>query len=80
LRVSFKGWRAYLKARREALTAHLVERDKLTRPQAQARLDGIQAGLELIDRLELRQRTSPGQVTFTLTLQPSQPLRRKTTR
>jgi hypothetical protein len=33
--------------------------------------------LELVDRLELRQRTAAGQVTFTLTVQPARPLRGK---
>jgi hypothetical protein len=76
LRVSFKGWRAYLKARREALASYLMERDKLTRPQARGRLDGIVQRLELVDRLELRRRSSPGQMTFTLTLQTAQPLKK----
>jgi hypothetical protein len=74
LRVSFKGWRDYLKGRREPLGAALAERDKVSPGQARQRLDGLRAGLELFDRLELLQEASPGQVTFTLRLRTARPL------
>jgi hypothetical protein len=76
LRVSFKGWRAYLKERREPLAAALAERDRISPGQARLRLDGLRAGLELVDRLEVLQETKAGQVTFTARLQTAQPLGR----
>jgi hypothetical protein len=76
LRISFKDWRAYLKDRSEPLAGALAERDKITREQARARLDHLRTALELIDRLELRQRSSAGQVTFTLALTTGRPLRK----
>jgi hypothetical protein len=76
LRVSFKDCRAYLKERREPLAEALAEKNNVSKEEAGKWLDGVQEGLQLIDRLELRQRTTPGQVTFTLALQPSQPLKK----
>jgi hypothetical protein len=76
LRVSFKDCRAYLKDRREPLAVALAEKNGVSKEEAGKWLDGVQEGLRLIDRLELRQRTTPGQVTFTLALQPAQPLKK----
>jgi hypothetical protein len=76
LRVSFKDCRAYLKERREPLARALAEKNNVSQEEAGKWLDGVQEGLQHIDRLELRQRTTPGQVTFTLALQPSQPLKK----
>jgi hypothetical protein len=76
LRVSFKDCRAYLKERREPLAQALAEKNHVAKEEAGKWLDGVQEGLQLIDRLELRQRTTPGQVTFTLALQPAQPLKK----
>ncbi len=76
LRVSFKDCRAYLKDRREPLAQALAEKNNVPKEEAARWLDGVQHGLELIDRLELRQRTTPGQVTFTLTLRPARPLKK----
>ncbi|HZY86775.1 MAG TPA: hypothetical protein VFE78_18220, partial [Gemmataceae bacterium] len=67
---------AYLKERREPLAEALAEKNNVSKEEAGKWLDGVQEGLQLIDRLELRQRTTPGQVTFTLALQPSQPLKK----
>jgi hypothetical protein len=76
LRVSFKDCRAYLKERRAPLAQALAEKNNVSAEEAGKWLDAVQDGLQLIDRLELRQRTTPGQVTFTLALQPSQPLKK----
>lgn len=76
LRVSFKDCRAYLKDRREPLAAALAEKNNVSKEEAGKWLDGVREGLQLIDRLELRQRTTPGQVTFTLALRPAQPLKK----
>jgi hypothetical protein len=76
LRVSFKECRAYLKERRAELARALAEKSGATPGEVEGKLDGLLAGLEFIDRLELRQRTAPGQVVFTLSLQPAQPLKK----
>jgi hypothetical protein len=75
LRVSLKGWRAYLGQRREQLAEALAGKEGLTRERALQKIDDLRAGLELIDRVELRQATAPGFASFTLTVVPSAPLR-----
>lgn len=77
LRVSYKAWRAYLKERREPLAAALAKAHGLSAAEAARRLDALRGGLELIDRAELRQSASRGQVRFTLALTPSKPLARR---
>jgi hypothetical protein len=76
LRISYKELRKWLKDRREVLTPIIAEQNKLSNEDAQKRLDGLLAGLDFVDRLEISQRTAPGQVVFTLTLQTSRPLRK----
>ena len=50
--------------------------DRISPEEARARLDWLRAHLELFDRLELRQKTTPGMVTFTLSLLPARPLKK----
>jgi hypothetical protein len=76
LRISFKEARAFIKQRREALAQALADREGLTAEDADRRLDGILTGLQFVDRVELRQRTTPGQVVFTLSVQPAGPFRK----
>lgn len=76
LRISFQALRGYLKERREPLLDYVVEKKQLTREEAARRLDGLLAGLQLFDRLELTQRTSAGQVTLALRARPAQPFRK----
>lgn len=76
LRISFKDLRAYLKDRRTALEPVLAEKHRLSREEAGKRLERFLAGIQFIDRLEVRQITTPNQVTFTLALQPSAPLKK----
>jgi hypothetical protein len=76
LRISFKDWRMYLRQRREELAETMAKRDGMDKEEALHRLDSLADGLEFLDRLELRQRTAPGLVVFTLSLQPAQPLRK----
>jgi hypothetical protein len=75
LRVSFQGLRRYLLERREALAGAVAGKDKLPKDQALTKLDRLLDVLQLLDRLELRQRSTAGQVTFTLTVQTAQPLK-----
>jgi hypothetical protein len=76
LRASFKDWRAYVAERRDALAEALAAKQALTREEAGRRLDKLLDGLRLLDRLEVRQRTAPGQVTFTLTVRTALPLKK----
>jgi hypothetical protein len=76
LRISFKGWRAWVAERRESLSQVLAEKEGISRDEARRRLEKLHSSLGLVDRLELRQQTSENQVTFTLQIQPSQPLRK----
>jgi hypothetical protein len=76
LRLSLKDWRSYLKERREPLAAALAKSDGTTKELAGKKLDALRASLELIDRLELRQRVEKDRVTFSLALTPSKPITR----
>jgi hypothetical protein len=76
LRVSFKAWQQFLSERREAVTRVMVKKNHSTPEEAGKRLERMLATLQLLDRLEVRQRSTPEQVTFTVTLQTVQPLRK----
>jgi hypothetical protein len=76
LRISFKGWRGYLKERREPITQFLADKNKLSRDAAGQQVDSLLAGLQFVDRLELRQRSAPGQVVFTLSVQTARALKK----
>jgi hypothetical protein len=76
LRISFKEARDYIKGRHEALSQALADKEGSTAEEADRRLDGLLTALQFVDRVELRQRTGPGQVVFTLTVQPSRPFRK----
>jgi hypothetical protein len=75
LRISFKEIRRFAKERREALAAAAAEKNQITKEEAGKKLDGLLDVLQLIDRLELSQRTGAGQGAFTLRVQTSQPLK-----
>jgi hypothetical protein len=76
LRISFKDWRAYLRERREPIVQFLADKQNLSRDVAERQLDGLLAGLQFVERLELRQRVAPGQVIFTFSVQTSQALKK----
>jgi hypothetical protein len=76
LRLSFKETRAYLQQRRAALAQALADKEGLTAEDAALRLDSVLTALQFVDRVELRQRTGPGQVVFSLVVQPAQPFRK----
>jgi hypothetical protein len=76
LRVSLKGWRTYLQERRDDLAAFLAENHQLTSEEARRRVDAWVSGLRFLDGVEVSQRTAPGRVTLTLTVRPSQPLKK----
>jgi hypothetical protein len=76
LRMSLKDLRAYLIARRQSLAEVLAEQHGLTVKEAGRNLDNLCAGLKFLDRLKVVQKTTPGQVSLTLRVRPSLPLRK----
>jgi hypothetical protein len=76
LRVSARAMRSYLKEHRDALAAALAHRDRLTKEQAAEKIDGLRNSLELIDRIELSGKTTAGGCTWTLAVQPVEPLKK----
>jgi hypothetical protein len=76
VRVSFRGLRAYLRQRHDSLAGALAQKEGADRDEVGRRLDTLLDVLEFLDRLEVRQRTAPGLVVFTLSLQTAQPLKR----
>lgn len=75
-RWSLTAVRGYFKSQREALIAASAAKDSISKEEAARRLDGLAAGLQFIDHIELTQRPSPGQVILTLRIKPNQPLRK----
>lgn len=76
MRVSVKDWRSYLDAHREPVVQFLADKNQIGRDAAARQLDGLLAGLQFLDRIELRQRCAPGQALLTLSVQTAQPLRK----
>jgi hypothetical protein len=76
LRVSLKGWRAYLTERREPLATALAEKNQLTVEEMGKRLDDLIGVLQFVDRLEIDCRTAPGLAVVTLTIQTARPLKK----
>lgn len=76
LRVSAREWRRFLTERREPLAAAAAEKNGISREEAARALDSMLPFIQLFDRLELSQKATAGQVTWTLRLQPIQPLRK----
>jgi hypothetical protein len=76
LRISFKDWRGYLRERREPIVQFLAENQKLSRESAERQLDGLLAGIQFVERIELRQRVAPRQVIFTFSVQTAQALKK----
>ncbi len=76
LRISLKGWRAYLAERREPLATALAEKNQLTAEEMGKRLDDLAGVLQLVDHLEVDCRGGPGLTVVTLSIQTAQPLKR----
>jgi hypothetical protein len=76
VRVSVKEWRSFLKERRQAILEEMSKKPDVKPEDAAKSLDNLLAGLEFIDRVDLRQHAGKEQVIFTLTLQPAQPLKK----
>jgi hypothetical protein len=76
LRVSLKAVRQLILDRREPLGRVVADKNKISPDDATARLDGLAAGLQLFDYLEVVQRLGEGQTRLTLRLTMGKPLRR----
>jgi hypothetical protein len=76
LRISIKDWRAYLHERREPIVQFLADRTNSSPDDAAGQLDRLLAVLQFLDRIELRQRSAPGQVIFTLSVQTTHALKK----
>jgi hypothetical protein len=74
--ISFKAWRAYLTDHREALAEVIARKNEMDPEDAAKSLDKLLSGLQFIDRLEINQRCSAGQVVVTFRVQPSRPLKK----
>ncbi len=75
-RLSLKDWRLYLQERRAPLSQEMAGKNGISKEEAQRRLDGLISVLELLDRLDVSQRVTPGQVTLTVRLQTALPLKK----
>jgi hypothetical protein len=75
LKLSLRGWCAFLREQREPLLAYTAARNQLSREEAGRQLDNLLMVLQLFDRVELTQHSSPGLVRFTLRVQTAEPLR-----
>ena len=76
LRISLVALRSYLKERRDQLSVYVAEKNQITKEEATRRLNDLLAGLELFDRLDLTQRTSLSQATWTLRVRTAAALRK----
>jgi hypothetical protein len=76
LRLSLKDVRHYLADRRDVLASTLAEQHGLESEVIAGNLDSLVAGLKFFDRLEVVQKTAPGQLTLTLRLRTFHPLRK----
>jgi hypothetical protein len=75
LRLSAKALHEHLSGRRDALVPLTAEKNGLSKEEAGRRLDGLAAGLRLLDRVEISQSSEAGRVSLTLRVQTAQPLK-----
>jgi hypothetical protein len=76
LRLSVNEVCRYLQGRHEIVAAHIAEKDGVSREEANRRLDSVVAILALFDRLEINQKSAPGQATLLLRMRTNPPLRK----
>ena len=75
LRLSTKALYGYLAERRDGLVPFVAEKNNLSKEEAGRRLDGLQAGLRFLDRVEITQSSEAGKLSLMLRLQTAQPLK-----
>ncbi|HEV3203648.1 MAG TPA: hypothetical protein VGY77_04665 [Gemmataceae bacterium] len=76
LRLSVREWRRFLKVHSDGLASFIAEKDQITKEDAVRRLKDLITGFELLDRVEIGQRSSPDQFTMVLRLRPAKPLQK----
>lgn len=76
VRISVVGWRNYLQERRDNILQAMTAKNELTRAEAELRLERLLAGLQFLDRVEIRQQANRDQVVLTFALVPAQALRK----
>jgi hypothetical protein len=76
LRMSLKEVRAYLDEHGEAVAAEMARRHGISKEAAREKLAGFRRASEWIDRIELVQKASAGQVALSLTVKTSQALKK----
>jgi hypothetical protein len=75
IRLSLDEVRRFLKSRSEALAALIAEKDQVSQEEATRRLNELLGAIQLFDRLEVSQRSAPGQLTLLLRIRTAQPMR-----
>src|SRR5206468_210244 len=75
LRLSAKALHQYLTERRDGLVPIVAEKNNLSKDEAGRRLDGLLAGLRLLDRVEISQSSEPGRLSLTLRVQTAQAMK-----
>jgi hypothetical protein len=76
LRISFTTLRAYVKEHRAPLAEAIARQNKMEPEDMAASLDRLLSGLQFLDRLEINQRSTAGQLILRLRVQTSQPLKK----
>jgi hypothetical protein len=72
LRVCLRAWGKFLRERRQTVIRHMAAQDGISRDKASEQLEPLLLALDLLDRMELTQRTGAGQVTWTLAVRAAE--------
>src|SRR5262249_28870399 len=75
LRLSVREITRYLKERQDVLVAYISKKKQLPNEMVAQGLTSLLAGLELLDAIEISQRSDPGRVILSLRVRPTQPLK-----
>ncbi len=75
VRLSIKDFRRFLNDRRDSLSDFFVAHGG-DRADVRQKMDGLENSLQLLDRIEVRERVEANQVTFSLVVRPSKALRK----
>ncbi|HLJ93589.1 MAG TPA: DUF3352 domain-containing protein [Gemmataceae bacterium] len=75
LTLSLRGWCQFLRERREPILEYAAAKNQVSKEEAGRRMDHLLVVLQLLDRVELTQRSGPDRVTLTLRVQTAKPLR-----
>ncbi len=76
LRISFKAWRGYIEARRDALAEVHAQKEHLKPEEAREHIDSVLSVLEFVDRLEIRHQAGNGHAVVSIVIQTAKPLKK----